>query len=200
MQSALLEDPKLKKEIRAFLTSHPDVIDAFIFGSAVRGKDMPSDMDVLLLFNQELDLDAQFAFRKMLERFSLPVHVTSKTYAGLMDPLFPAREGILSEGYSVRQECFLHEGFGFATSHVFTYSLQGKTASERVRFYYALNGRGSEGVLKSSGGRRLSDSTVMIPPLHSEKFSEFLDAWRVRFTRMPVLMPSRVLESEPGKG
>ena len=55
MLEKLLKDIKLQKEIKKIFAGNEGIIDIVLFGSVVRGKKYPQDIDLLLLFPRHVD-------------------------------------------------------------------------------------------------------------------------------------------------
>ncbi|MEK6826633.1 MAG: nucleotidyltransferase domain-containing protein, partial [Nanoarchaeota archaeon] len=134
---------------KLFYDHRSEIIDIFLFGSIIKGKKNPRDIDILIIFKDKKNLQLAYEFRKTLEKsLLLIVEVTSKTYCEIFEKNFQARESILTEGYSLLHKISFAEGLGYKPIIMFHYNLQGKTKSERMRFYYSLYGRGTAGMLK----------------------------------------------------
>ena len=93
-QSDLLKE--LKKSAKDAFEKNKEIIDIILFGSIVRGKTKPKDIDVLILFNKHID-------RTILKQFNL----TYKTYYDFFRS-FPT-ESILHEGFSLLHDKKLSE-------------------------------------------------------------------------------------------
>lgn len=74
-------------------------------------------------------------------------------------------------------------------SAIFTYSTEHLTASDKVRFFYGLNGRdGKPGILQRHRVERLG-SCVLLSPLDGAALVEFfLKKWGCAYTRREVLL------------
>lgn len=60
--------PTAVASIRELLGSYPDVVAAYLFGSAAKGAAEPSDIDIAVLFERPADLAALLALQGDLER------------------------------------------------------------------------------------------------------------------------------------
>ena len=186
---------QLKKISRDFFRANKDyVIDIVLFGSLVRGKENPNDIDILILFKDKVDKDAEYEFRKNAGK---DVSVISKTEAGLIEPSFDAREGFLFEGYSlVNDECIASR-YGFSSFGLVIYDTNGMTNTQKTKFYYALNGRGeSNGIIGSLSGIKISDNVIAVPLDKIEYAKEFFDFWKLDYKYIPSLIPSRLARKQ----
>jgi len=91
----------LKRNLQKLVTTLPDVEDVLLFGSAVRGKVQPKDIDILILFKKKVDKHSEYLIRKELENYYSNLSIVSKTLTTALEPTFDARESILFEGVSL---------------------------------------------------------------------------------------------------
>ena len=68
------------------------------------------------------------------------------------------------------------------------YNLKDKSHTEKVKFNYLLNGRGSEGLLKKMGGKHLGPGIIQIPINHTLEFDEILKKHKVKYSTMYSLI------------
>lgn len=185
----------LEVEAKKFFARHgSELIDIILFGSTLTGADKPHDVDILLVFKDKVNhLYAQQLRHALQTKVTIPVEVTSKTYEALFASEFVACEAILSTGYSLIQKLVLSDGLGYSSQVLFTYKLGAKTKSERMRFYYALYGRNSKGILHTLHAQKYTDTVILCPFGTSGRMNEFLSYWKVEFSAVPCLIPSRVL-------
>ena len=200
MLKELLKNTKLLSKIyRIYEENENEILDIVIFGSFVKGKDKPKDMDVLLIYKSKINAELSYNIKKEFEAFNLEVDLVSKAYNDLFKSAFVARESYLSEGYSLVQRGFISEKLGFKPAVLFRYGLSNLNKSERMRFYYSLYGRNSEGIIKKLDLTKFSERILISPIDKSEEAKEYLDNWKIKYLEMPILMPSRILESEAFK-
>ena len=196
MLKELLKNKKFLKATDVFMQDK-DVIDVIIFGSSVREKENPFDIDILVIYLTEKreNTDETYQFRKRIEEIvKKNVHAVSIGYKNLFKPEFLPRQSILSEGFSMKIKNYLSEGFGFSSRILFKYSLKEKNNSKRMQFYYALYGRKKEkGILEKSNCLKFSDSIILSPIENSELLKNFFKKNSIQFIEIPVLIPERVL-------
>jgi len=169
------------------------IIDIILFGSAARGKEKPNDIDILVLFRDKVDKDAEYMIRKELEKKYKNVSIISKTEKTVLEESFDARESFLFEGKSMFTGKRVAGRYGFCSFGMFKYSFSGWDKLKKTKFYYALNGRsGKKGVAEMLGCIKLSDSVVLTPLERIEEFREFLDSWKIGYIYVPTLVPARL--------
>jgi predicted nucleotidyltransferase len=194
MFDQFLNNKKLRNKIHSFFVQHNEqLFDIIIFGSLIRGKEKPADIDILLLFKNKENIDIVYSFRNQLKSFGFSLNVIAKTYSSLLSPHFNAREAILGEGYSLITNNFLASSFGYSSFILFKLSLVSFTQSQRMRFHYSLYGRyNSQGMLKKLKLIKFSDSILLSPITSAEETKEYLSLWNIAFQEFPVLLPFRV--------
>lgn len=195
MLKKLLKNTKLLNEIKKFYhENEKEIIDILLFGSATRGKENPSDIDILAIYKSKDNMELSYKLKKQLERYKLNIQVTSKKYADLFKPGFKAREAVLSEGYSLINNTFISRGLGYGNMKMFRYELKKLNKSQRMRFYYALYGRDSSGgILKDLNAKKFADTILLCPIENSESLKEFLERWNLSYLEVPALIPERII-------
>src|SRR3989344_1739284 len=72
MSKILLKNIKFLYEINEFYNKNKDkIIDIILFGSAIKGKENPRDIDLLILFKEKKDLDLSYELKKRLKKFKI---------------------------------------------------------------------------------------------------------------------------------
>jgi predicted nucleotidyltransferase len=195
MPEQLLKNTKFKSEIKNFFKKKQEIIlDIILFGSSVKGKEKPTDIDLLILYKDKKDIDASYELKKTIKKIGYEIEITDKTYKELLQETFIARESILSEGYSLIYEKFLSQGLGYMNLFLFRYELKEFSKSDRMRFYYSLYGRGKnqKGVIDELSLIKFSETILFCPAENAEKTKEYLDNWKIKFTEFPILIPIRL--------
>jgi len=194
MFQKLLKNKIFISKIKNFYKENKkEVLDIILFGSTVRGKEKPNDIDLLILFRNKEDLDVSYKLKKNLDILSLNINIIIKTYDSLFAENFIARESFLSEGYSLLKKRFVAELLGYSSFILFKYELTGFNQSQRMRFQYSLYGRNkSLGMLKELSLIKFSDSILLSPVENSERTKDYLNQWNIKFTDIPILLPSRL--------
>jgi len=170
----------LKKEFQT-------IWDIVVYGSLVKGKPKPNDIDIAVILKDKIPLNEKlglgqkikFTFQKNI-KLNLDVKVVD--LLELQDNHFLARESILAESFSLINNKWLSEIFGFKSAYLFHYDLKNLTASQKKMFYYALKGRrGSKGILDRMSGEQLSDGLIKVPIEFSYEFIELLERYKIKY-------------------
>src|SRR3989338_1224151 len=195
MSNALLNNTKFRSKTKEFFARNKSkILDIVLFGSAVKGKNKPEDIDILIIHKDKKDFDVSYELKKSLNSLGLNIQVIDKTYPELFKESFQAREGILAEGYSLVYEQPLSAAFGYISFILFKYELKGFNKSGRMRFYYSLYGRDNtqEGMLKKLKAIKFSNTIILCPMKSSEELKEYLNTWKLQYIEFPILIPSRL--------
>ena len=189
-----LNKARFRSEIKSFYARNKDeIIDILLFGSAVKGKEEPPDIDILILYKNKENLELNYELKKILEKISSKVQISAQTYNGVFKPSFKAREAFL-EAYSLIFDTNISEGLGYLNKVLFKYELKKLSKSDRMRFYHALYGRGnSKGILKELNAVKFAETIVLCPQESSESMKDFFNSWKIHYSNAPILIPKRVL-------
>ena len=185
---------QLTQVSRSFLKKHSaEVKDIIVFGSLMRGKAEPGDIDLLIVFREKINKDVEYEFKKLLSPAIKNLSLISKTEEACQEPSFDAREGILFEGYSLVKQKYLAESFGFISLGLFFYRTKELNNLNKTKFYYALNGRGkSKGLVEKLNGLKFSDNLIAFPLEKIEPAKNFFDFWKIEYKYVPSLIPQRL--------
>ncbi|MBS3137028.1 nucleotidyltransferase domain-containing protein [Candidatus Woesearchaeota archaeon] len=167
---------KLKKAAKNSYAINTEIVDIIIYGSFVKGKANPKDIDVLVIFNRTID-------RTILHEFN----AIAKTYSSFIAD-FPT-ESIFHEGYSLVYEKRISELYHFISAYLFRYSLKNKNKTQRMQFYYALYGRNSKGVLETTKSIKFSDQCILTPVSYADEIKEFFGNQSIEYFSLPIMYP-----------
>lgn len=185
----------LKSELSKFLKNNKEnLLDIILFGSLVKGKDKPEDVDILLLFKEKKDSDMSYSLKKILNKLNFKADISDLLYSDLFLESFVVREAFLSEGFSISAKKYVFEGLNYESFMLIKYDLKDLNKSSKMMFYYGLNGRkkNQKGLLAKLGAHKLSDNTILCPIVASESIKEFFDYWKIGCLMFPVLIPKRL--------
>lgn len=186
------KNTKLRNNLKK-IAARCGIDDILLFGSAVRGKETPRDIDILVVFEGKVDKKEEYNVRKELETYYKNVSILSKTRKTILEPSFSARESVLFEAVSLLDGSNLARTYGFDSLGMFKYSFNHWSKLKKTKFYHALNGRnGGKGMLHMLQGIRLSDNTLLTPLEHIEPMRSFLDFWELDYIYVPLMIPHRL--------
>lgn len=190
----LLKNKIFRNKINEFFKKNKiKLIDIILFGSTIKGKAKPNDIDILLIFKEKVITDLEYELKKELEYLNIEINIIGKNYNSMMSETFFAREAILAEGYSLINDNFISSELGYKNFILFKYELNGFNQSKRMRFQYSLYGREKKGgMIKELSLIKFSDSILLSNVENYEKTKDYLNSWNIKFEDMPILIPSRL--------
>ncbi len=165
-----------------------NVVDILLFGSAVKGKSNPHDIDLCIVFRNKVDLSIVKEAEDILrDKF----HVSSLVVDNFFTNIHSLAKTVLFEGKSILTDKTLTESLGLDSSLFFSYNLSKENNSKKVRFVYLLRGRGKDiGLVKRWGGEFISNNAFILPVAQDNEAQEVFNNWKVNFKRRRLLLMS----------
>ena len=152
-----------------------DVLDIVQFGSSVMEGKIPSDIDIVVIF-QKIPLkeqlnQAQQIKNQLKKEISLPIHITSfDLYSFFHEGNF-TKENILFHGKSLITKNYFSKIFGLDPRVQISYNLTGLKKKDKVKLHYTLKGKkGRYGLIKKYGGNLLNPGLIEISPEYENIF------------------------------
>ncbi len=181
---------KLKAGLKSFLRKESYLVDLVLFGSALKGKARPRDIDLIAMFRSydpEKIESVLYQLRKKGEELGLELHTEPIVVDHMFDQkVYPL---LLHEGFSIRCSEFIHKKLNLQPLVLITYQLEDKNASDKVRFSYALYGRNKgEGMLSKIKGKVVGKGSILIPIAHQETIKPFFKQWNVAYKEQRVFI------------
>ncbi len=175
---------KLQNNSKALLKKNKKIIfDIVLFGSSVRGKYAPEDVDVAVIFREKIPRQKIDPILSQLKNFHAEYFFLDEIYSE------PVWSTLISEGFSLTKNKFLHEIVGMKSWFLFKYSLENLNPSEKMKFFHAVFGRTKgAGLLKELGGRSLGRGAIIVPLGNVDKMREILDRWKVNYNVEKILI------------
>ncbi len=158
----------MKEDLRRLLKKYKSIEDFYIFGSLVKGKFNPQDIDIALITYQK-DFKLLAEVIKELKGYSA-LHIEIFLFKEIFTE--PVWKSLLSEGFSVKKNKYLRDLMKIESGVLYRYSLKKMNRSEKTMFNRAFKEK-----LKTTNGEHLSAGSVIIPIGQEKEFDEFLDCW-----------------------
>lgn len=173
----------LSQSLKPLLKKYELLEDIIFFGSFVKGKSKPRDIDVaLLIHNKDESLINEIGKEISKNLQGIKADFTLFTLKDIYSEVWLS---VITSGYSISRGAFLREIYGIAPCKLYNYSLRSLNPVKKVQF-----SRGLKAISYGIGGIRLSRAMVIIPLENSERFEEFLKTWDINFeTRRYELLP-----------
>ncbi len=162
---------KIKKLFRDILEDK-NIIDIIVFGSAVKGKALPQDIDIALIYKNKINKN------KIPREKNLHISFISveEFFRGL-----PLTNILLREGISLKYKKPLAEIFRFKNMVLFAYSLEGLRSSKKVKIVNWLKNK-KTGITKY-GGVWVRRSVFFVPCVYEKIFADFFIKNKVKFKK-----------------
>lgn len=183
----ILEELKkcLKNELK-----DKTIFDIVVYGSLVKGKMDPNDLDIVIIFKQGSLNERLERLQQIKKKIRLKEKVDIKgiLWEELFQEGFFGRTGIFLEGISLINEKPFSYKMGFEGFAIFVYNLKNKSHTEKVKFNYLLNGRDRDGLIKMMGGKHLGAGVIQIPISRSLEFDEVLKRHNIQYSKIDNLI------------
>jgi len=163
---------KLKKYLKDM-----DVLDIIVFGSAVKGKALPKDIDIAVVSSEKKSIALSGFHVSVLKPEDFFVRPPS-----IINTL-------LREGYSLRSKRFFSEILRFSSKVMFKYKLVGLNPSVKVKVVNFLRGKGEEkGFVEENKGEWLVNQVFFVPVDRAHVLEKFFLNFNVKFKKYYILM------------
>lgn len=167
------------------------IFDIVLYGSAVRGKINPRDIDIAVIFREgtlKQRLEKIQAIKKKIKENEFIIDIKGILWEELFQQEFFARSGIFVEGISLFDGKPFSYKMGFESSILFFYILKNKSHTEKIKFNYILRGRNDIGIIKKLQGTHLAPGVIKFPIKSAAEFEEILLQHTISYTKMNVLI------------
>jgi len=166
----------IKKEFKEYL-KNKKILDILVFGSIIKGKTLPKDIDIAVITNEKIDINIprfHIIFLKPEDFFINPPSLVHT---------------LLREGYSLKNKRFLAESYKFSNKILFAYELKNLKASLKVKVVNILRGKNKEdGMITKNNGAWLANQVFIVPIEYDYIFERFFLHFGVKFKRYYLLM------------
>ena len=174
----------LKKEIKGLDLT--EVVDILLFGSAVKGKEFPKDIDICIIFRKNRVQNIVGELTKRIKKINL--HISTLTTDNFFRKPHSLIKTLLVEGISILTDKKFSQNFGFSSTVLYSYNLSKLKQSDKVRFVYLLKGRKDEGIVKKLNGEWIADSCFIIPIEKDSGILAIFKKWFIQYKRKEVLL------------
>jgi hypothetical protein len=168
----LLIKNKLKKYLK-----NKDILDIIVFGSAIKGKAMPDDMDIAVISDKKIRMEIEgfhISFLNPKDFCSNPPSIVHTLFR---------------EGYSLKAGKPFSEIFKFLNKVLFKYELSNLNSSMKVKIVNILRGKSSaKGMVEENNGEWLANQVFFVPVENENLFEKFFLNFQIKFRKFYVLM------------
>ena len=159
----------LKEDLKKLLKKYDKISDIYLFGSSVKGKFIPGDIDIAIITDKK-DFELLKKINKELENYH-NLHVELILFKEIFTE--PIWKSLLSEGFSIKKNKYLSELMEIQSKSLYNYDLKELNNSEKTMFNRAFRA-----IITSIKGIPVSRGAVLIPTNKSSEFEDFLEAWK----------------------
>ncbi|MFH1637419.1 MAG: nucleotidyltransferase domain-containing protein [Candidatus Woesearchaeota archaeon] len=169
---------ELKKSLKELLKRYKEIEDIIVFGSVVKGKAIPKDIDIALVVNKK-DPSLVGEIKDQLKLKNIDIEIVKP------QDIYQTRLGttLLSEGFSVKNCMFLRDKLALSPMKIYTYEIKNLTQTKKVLF-----GRGLNQIMEETKATKLGSGSIMVPVGQSSKFEEFLETWDLKYKAREYLV------------
>lgn len=154
-----------------------DILDIIVFGSSVKGKASPEDIDIAVISDKEISLSIQdfhVSILKPRDFFVNPPAIINT---------------LLREGYSLKNNKPFSEIYKFSSKCLFSYSLSGANPSLKVKIVNILRGKnGSSGLVNENGGEWLANQVFLVQVGKENIFEKIFLNFKIKFKKSYILI------------
>ncbi len=157
-----------QQKLKNILKKYKSLKDIILFGSFVKGKADPADLDLALLLSDRSEINSiSEEIREYYPR--VDIEIIDSIYSVLWAVL-------MREGFSLRENKFLFECYGLKPIVLYKYNLKKLSPVQKVKFT-----RGLKTLLQNTSSEILSRTVVLVPIIQKYKMDSFLDFWNLKY-------------------
>lgn len=179
----------LHKKAREFYSKYKkEIVDIAIFGSFAKGKILPKDIDMCIIFREKVNEELNKIIGDELSK-ELKVHISSLLIDNFFLKPHSLAKTLLKEGFSIINKKSLLDNLGFSQNALYSYSLRDKNQTDKTKIVYILKGRNKKkGFVSSVGGEWLADNCFVVHISFDNEVLKILNKWQVKYKRKNVLI------------
>lgn len=163
-----------------------EIVDIFQFGSSVKGKSRPQDIDLCLIFRKEVNLPL---VKEISSSLNDKYHLSFLTVNNFFSKPHSLTRTLFLEGKSIFTNKDFSSIYGLSPQLLYIYNLSGIKASKKVRFVYLLRGRKLRvGMVKKWGGEFLSPSSFLVTVTRDNEVQEIFKKWKIKYKRKKIFL------------
>jgi len=161
-----------KKEIE-----NKEILDIVIFGSAIKGKAAPNDIDIAIITENKFD--------KKLDGFHISI-INPRDFIVNPPSLINT---LLREGYSIKNKSKFSESYNFKSKVMFIYDLSKFDNSLKVKIVNILRGKNKQmGFVEQNEGEWLSNGLFLVNSEESYLFEKLLSNYKIPYKKNYILI------------
>lgn len=171
----------LKEDLKKLLKRYKEINDIYLFGSFVKGKFRPADIDIAVITDKK-DFELLKRVIKELDKYP-KLHIEMFMFSEIFTE--PIWKSLLSEGFSIKKNKYLRELMDIDSGVLYNYDLRKLNHSEKTMFNRAFKEE-----IKITNSDHISAGTAITPIGQEKEFDDFLSRWekaKVKKKRILIL-------------
>ncbi len=163
------------------LLESPEVVDIFVFGSSVKGKALPRDIDLLVVFQDTVPAEKLLDIEMKLRDTGYDAVCVSYNHLFKEEHLLST---VLFEGISMKAGSRVSSRAGFSSVVLFVYRHK-LPGTQRVRFFRAIKS------LKTA--KFLGKGVILVSVSEEAITEEIFERFGIKYRKIPVLAKTSFL-------
>lgn len=181
----MLKKLEIYSDLKKTFKKNKNILDVVLFGSSVRGKLKPNDIDLCIIFKDKVDHHFITGINSKFEN----LHISALTIDNFFAKPHTLIRTLLLEGISLFSNKKLSNIYGLNSYALYNYNLSKIESSKKVRFIYLLKGRkNAKGIIENLGGEFLSPASFMVPINKDTEIVEIFNKWNIQYNRRLILL------------
>ncbi|MBU0963235.1 MAG: nucleotidyltransferase domain-containing protein [Nanoarchaeota archaeon] len=175
---------KIYSDLKKLFKNKKEILDILIFGSIIKGKSNPKDIDICIIFRENIDINLIKELNKKFE----DVHFSTLIADNFFTKPHALIKTLLFEGISIKTGKELSKVYGMNAYALYSYNITKLSNSKKTRFVYLLKGRkGENGIVKDFKGEFITNAAFIIPVEKDYEMIEIFNSWEVPFNRKKIM-------------
>lgn len=165
----------LAKRLKRLLKRYESIYDFIIFGSLVKDKMEPNDLDIAMIVDST---EAAFIgeIKTEIDKETKNAHLQVIQYSDFIRSKLPYQ--ILAEGYSVKEGAFIADKLKISKKILYMFGLEGLTQIEKVMFNKAL-----KSLTDKTKSEKAGRGAVLVAVGSSGEFDDFFNLWKIKMRK-----------------
>lgn len=167
----------MKKNLKNLLKKYDNIKDLIIFGSLVKGKFSPKDIDIAIV-TEKKDISLVGEIKEKLPD-KVDIEMINE------QDIYQSRLGLnlICEGFSIKKNKYIRDILNLKPMKIYTYEIKNLTQTKKVLF-----GRGLNHIISETKATKLGAGCIIVPIQESSKFEDFLDTWNLKYSTKEYLV------------
>jgi len=166
----------IRNKLKRYLKDK-EILDIILFGSLIKGKAMPEDIDIAVITEKPLKIEIP----------DFHVSILSPRDFFINPPMIV--NTLIREGYSLKNNKLFSEIYKFESRVLFIYQLKDLKPSLRVKIVNQLRGKKNEkGLVEENKGKWLANQVFTVPIGNEYIFQKLFINFEVKFNKSYILI------------